>query len=258
MRRELPWIGQSPELISGRHHRAIGKARLLLDFYVDRQTSAEGTDGVVYYGRTLKFRWIRSHIPNSPCLRTLKRYNARLKAGGYIDVRSVSEKGESGRRFVVGMKVRILNQTKFRSTNPRQLNMFSAPIVPIAVGKPVQNPVEIAVVGGDRSVPRVVTEVSPQRFKTLETTQEETSNTRAPIPRAMPANSEAERRQAMKARRTLGEIDRVREIYAGSFYAEDLARRDQKLELLAEQLQTTGWQEERAGNEDERRSDPRV
>src|ERR1700724_2512993 len=58
---KFPWIGQTPELISGKHCRAIGKARLLLDFFTHHQTDPKGR---VNYGKPITYAWIRSRIPD--------------------------------------------------------------------------------------------------------------------------------------------------------------------------------------------------
>ena len=127
VKKPLPWIGQSPDLISGTHHRAIGRARLLLDLYTHLQTDR---DGRVFYGKTITYGWIRKRIPglaikgpDSLCKRTLVRHNRMLRKGGYIETESVSAHGQ-----VIGFRVRILRQTKFGPGV--QMGLFNQPIAP--------------------------------------------------------------------------------------------------------------------------------
>ena len=53
-------------------------------------------------------------------------------------------------------------------------------------------------------------------------------------------------RQQQKARRILGEIDALREVYAGA-HGDAIVRREYKLRLLYAELEKTGWQDARAG-----------
>jgi hypothetical protein len=254
VRRELPWIGESPEIICGTHHRAIGKARLLLDFYTHHQRTP---DGRVYYGKTYTYREIaraickcpRGRKCECPSIPTLKRYNARLREGKYVATETVIERGEA-----VGFTVKLLQSKKFPPQRmaalqprpaPHQGHLFAEPIAMPAPGT-VEKPVQIAGGVGSLLIPGRI-KSDPVKDLRLKRTPKEKSNTRAQTPRATPKTAEAGRRQGMAARRILGEIDRICEIYAGSFDPADLARRDRKLELLYEQLRMTGWQEERAG-----------
>lgn len=257
MRRELPWIGQSPELISGRHHRAIGKARLLLDFYVHHQTDVAGR---VHYGKTLTYKWIAKRILDCPSQRTLERYNHQLRQGGYIRMRTVIHEGAA-----IGFSVTMRNQAKFRDRDAirpaEQIGLFDHPIPmrPRTVGKPVEKSVEIArgvpteLSGGtDRSVGAKDLRLKKQSRN--ETVRAQTP--RAPSQTASMENKTAalhwQQRRAIAMRRILLEIDLVRESYVGNdgITQSDrdlLAIRDYKLEQLYSQLRKMGWQEERAG-----------
>lgn len=242
MRKELPWIGQSPELISGIHHRAIGRARLLLDFYVHHQTEASGK---VYYGKALTYKWISKRIVECPSARTLERYNAKLRENGYITTKTVIRDGAA-----VGFTVQLRNQAKFRTapdSRPAvQIGLFNRPLaMPGAPLRPAAD-VSTGLSGG------VVRVVGVKAFK-KETGGEETGNT--PRLRAeQQTNADATQkpqadrawRQQQKARRILREIDVLRECYVGA-YGDDLVRRDFKLGLLYDELEKTGWQNARAG-----------
>lgn len=239
MKRGLPWIGQTAELIDGDRQRLLGPARLLLDFYTEWQ---KHRDGRVYYGKVLTYRQIASRIPNCRSERTLERYNQRLRKLGYIATRTIVEKGEA-----IGFTVKILNQKKFLAEPApaptlRQGHLFAEPIAMPAreiVEKPVQKRAAEAV--GYRQVCRqgTVRVVGVKDLRSRNNLMQE--QTRAHKPRAISHG------QKMAARRILGEIDRICEVYAGAFDPAELARRDQRLELLYSQLRMTGWQEERAG-----------
>ena len=249
----MPWIGQSPDLISGKHHKAIGRARLLLDFYVHHQTDVSGK---VYYGKPLKYRWIAKRIIDCPSARTLERYNARLRANGYITTKTVIHDGAA-----IGFTVRLCNQAKFRTAPEArpalQIGLFNAPVPMPAARRDqaVEIPMEkrqlaagVVPTGLSGGADRVV---GVKAFK-KETSAEETNN--PPRFRAETANASAkpqtnpERawRQQQKARRLLREIEVTLECYVGA-YGDDLVRRDFKLGLLYDELEKTGWQDARAG-----------
>jgi len=227
---KFPWIGQTPELISGKHCRAIGKARLLLDFFTHHQTDREGR---VWYGKTISYDWIRKKIPDCPAQRTLQRYVARLRQERYIETHTVVH-----RRHVTGFKVTMLNQAKFAAPAlPRQMGFFTEPLPISANSQGVQKPVEKmskpVLGGGDRSVTRVVTEVAAKRSTSDKSY--ETTKTPAASPRAQPP-----RWKTAKAKQILREIERWQEVYAGSFEREDLERLRDRIDPLYEQLRRLG------------------
>lgn len=253
MRRELPWIGQSPELISGRHHRAIGKARLLLDFYVHHQTDVSGR---VHYGKTLTYKWIAKRILDCPSESTLKRYSARLREGGYITTRTIIRDGAA-----VGFAVTMRNQAKFRTREnfrpAEQIGLFDHPI-PMRP-RTVEKSVEIKRGVGSILHPGGVRSDTAKDLRLKKQSRNETVRTptpRAPSQTAAMENKTTElqwqQRRLMAARRILRDIDALRAICVGNqgiteSDRRELVWRDRKLEELLRQLQMTGWQEERAG-----------
>jgi len=257
LRKELPWIGQSPELISGIHHRAIGRARLLLDFYVHHQTDVSGK---VYYGKALTYKWISKRIVECPSARTLERYNAKLRENGYIVTKTVIHEGAA-----VGFTVRLRNQAKFRTAPEArpatQIGLFNAPLpMPRAAAEHApERAVEIPVEKRQIAAGGVPTNLSGGlvRVVGVKTLKKETGAEQTDYPprlRAETANASAKPqtnpegawRQQQKARRILREIEVLRECYVGA-YGDDLARRDFKLGLLYDELAKTGWQNARAG-----------
>lgn len=250
----MPWIGQSPDLINGRHHRAIGRARLLLDFYVHHQTDVSGK---VHYGKVITYRWVAKRIIECPSERTLERYNRQLRSNGYISTKTVIVDGAA-----VGFTVKVRNQAKFRNVpevrQAVQIGLFNAP-VPMPRPAP-EEAVEIPVekrCGSTGGVPTSLSAgadrvVGVKAFK-KETGGEETRN--PPRWRAEAVENGAAKlkpdpirafNRRQKAARLLREIERVRECYVGA-YGDDLVRRDLRLRLLYEELERTGWQDARAG-----------
>jgi len=123
------YVAIDPARADGEHIRAIGKAAGLFDFLIDHQTDSEGW---VNYGKLISYSWIERRLPNCQPQRTLRRWMARLRDGGYVDV--------IVRRSAHGMHVRILNQFKFPKV---QLSLFPQPKPrTITSGKPVKKPVE--------------------------------------------------------------------------------------------------------------------
>ncbi len=250
--RAMPWIGQSTELISGIHHRRIGRARLLLDFYTSRQTDARGR---VYYGKAITYRWIASGIIECPHQRTLERYNSLLRRNGYIETHTVVQGGE-----VVGFTVRLRSQAKF-NTRPaaiegHQLGLLDQPArfpsATVSVEKPVEklwkscgNPVENS--GGvptELSVgtDRVVGVKDLKNKQAIRNNQHPAASAAVSPPRVFVTRG----KQQMQ-RRLLAEIAAIREAWAGAGDLASLERRDLRLSALYQQLATAGWQDERAG-----------
>lgn len=247
MKPQHPWLGQSPDIVSGVHHRKIGPARLLFDFYTAKQTDA---DGRVYYGRTMTYDWIRSQIPECPTKRTLRRYNRRLRRGGYIRTRTVVQNREN-----IGLTVTIMNQTKFRTALKRitgeQQRLFNQPLRLPPVQKLVENK-KIWPQGVETNPSSGGVKSGPEKAVLRKKPETYTSNTRAQNPRVVPSSNadwqkQRSWRQEQKRKRLLAEIYRVHEIYRGAQDPAVLAQRDQKLDALYERLQQTGWQDERAG-----------
>lgn len=255
-KRQLPWIGQSPELISGIHRRKIGPARLLLDFYTQHQTDAHGR---VWYGKTISYRWIASRIVECPPKRTLERMQRQLREGGYIETRTVIHDGAA-----VGFAVRLRNQAKFNTRPARlageQLGLLNQPVrfparaacAANGVEKPVETAPEKKISAG--GVPSNLTGGTVKSVGAKEVLQNTSGgnnqNPRAETARAVQNSGWQELRefrQRQKQRRILGEIERIREVYAGASDPDALARRDYRLAGLYEQLEATAWQDERAG-----------
>jgi hypothetical protein len=109
------YIAISPGRADGKHVDGMGKAVFLHDFLIDHQTDEAGR---VHYGRLITYAWIRERFRNSPPERTLRRWMARLRNGGYIDCVAVSSKH--------GMRIRVLNQKKWPA-RPIQPSLFPAP-----------------------------------------------------------------------------------------------------------------------------------
>ena len=226
---KFPWIGQTPELISGKHWHAIGKARLLLDFFTHHQTDASGR---VHYGKPITYGWIRKKIANCPCERTLKSYAARLKREGYIETRRVWDGYRS-----LGFKVRVLNQAKFAP--PRQLGLFTPEVTEFSTafsterrGKAVGNLLKPAAAWGQEVAPLRGQEVAP-RSKTDKSY--ETTNSIAPPARVTPP-----RWKSAKARQILAEIERYRAAYIGCS-REDLEQLQDRLAPLYRELERLGY-----------------
>jgi hypothetical protein len=237
VRRAHPFIGKTHDELDGRRWKGgrakgLGPAEHLLDVLKAKQTSP---DGKVYYHRTITYKWIRSLVPNPPPARTLRRWMAILVERGEV----VSLRRREG------FKLRLTNSRKWAT----QLSLFAPPAVrvfpsvrdrdrEVLQSRSVEKPVDYQY----RDRPKVASQSGHKwPHKEVREPTTETSNTRAQKPRAISQG------QKMAARRILGEIDRICEIYAGSFDPADLARRDQRIDLLYAELQTTGWQEERAG-----------
>jgi hypothetical protein len=136
------YVAIDPARADGRHITAIGKAAGLYDFLINHQTDSEGW---VNYGKLISYSWIRARLPNSQPARTLRRWMARLRAGGYAEV--LASRSEHG------MYIRILDQTKFPKV---QLPLFPLPKpLRFAGAKPVEKPVEIASHGGTSLRPQM-------------------------------------------------------------------------------------------------------
>jgi hypothetical protein len=236
VRRAHPFIGKTHDELDGRRWKGgrakgLGPAEHLLDVLKAKQTSP---DGKVYYHRTITYRWIRSLIPNPPPKRTLERWMATLIERGEI----------ASLRRREGFKLRLVNSRKWAT----QLSLFAPPAVRVfpsvrdrdreTLARSVEKPVD----NWNRESPKVA-DLIRHKWRTKEVREPiaETGNTRAHKPRAISHG------QKMAARRILGEIDRICEVYAGASDPAELARRDQRLELLYADLRMTGWQEERAG-----------
>ncbi|MGH9716424.1 MAG: hypothetical protein ACRD4R_06825 [Candidatus Acidiferrales bacterium] len=229
----------------------IGPAIYLHEFLIARQTSP---DGRVNYGKPISYRWIAQHWPGDwdgrPSERTLRAHLARLKKHGLVRV--------SVEMFNRGMRIRLVNSVKFAPDArraPEQLLLLGGP-VPISrpVEKPVENRVEIGQTPATKPAARAAETCRFVRQKRaahqLKEKDKETSNTRTPAAReAVEPDWQRVKafRQAQKQRRVLGEIERLRAIYAGSSDPAALARRDLRLGELHLQLQQSGWQDERAG-----------
>lgn len=255
-RSPLPWLGQSPEIVSGIHHRRIGPARLLLDFYTQHQTDAHGR---VWYGKAISYRWIAGRILECPPKRTLERWQRQLRENGYIETHTVVREGAA-----MGFTVRMLNQAKF-NTRPaaiagQQESLFDRPLhfpahpmcadaAAKAVQKSVEKPVEKKISGG--GVPSNLTGGTVKSVVVKEVIQKRAEGNnqhpRAETARDVRWREVREFRQRQKQRRILGEIELTRELYAGSGDPATLARRDRRLGELYDQLGATGWQDERAG-----------
>jgi hypothetical protein len=122
--KKFPFVGTVRGIIDGKHWAAMGMARGLFDFLVERQTDPEGR---VNYGHPITYGWMRKEIPNCPPRRTLERRMAILRQHHYVEV-LIAENFQ-------GMIVRICRPKKWA----RQSRLFSSEKT---VGNPVQNPVE--------------------------------------------------------------------------------------------------------------------
>jgi len=95
-------------LFEVKHYARMGDAVWLFGWMVLRQTTEQGGQGLVLDGRPITYQEI-CRDTGFP-LRTLQRWMAGLKAGGYIEI----EYPRSGmRRIPLGMRVRILKAKKF-------------------------------------------------------------------------------------------------------------------------------------------------
>jgi hypothetical protein len=101
--------------VDQKHVEGMGKAVFLHDFLVHHQTDP---NGLVFYGKPISYGWIQRRFPGSK-QRTLRRWLAHLREGGYI---AVSRRDH-------GFSVRILNQKKFA---PKQLPLFP-PAEPLCI-----------------------------------------------------------------------------------------------------------------------------
>jgi len=115
----------------------IKTASHLHDVLTDLQTDASGR---VNYGRPFGYAWILARWPGNPddrpCVRTLKRYMAKLKRAGLVEIRVTG--------FGGGMTVRLIGSAKWQTARPApaaQLSLF-LPAVATMKGRPVDNPVE--------------------------------------------------------------------------------------------------------------------
>lgn len=146
--------------------RALGPAIYLHDFLVQRQTNARGW---VNRGQPINYEWIRENWPGAwetrPSIRTLKRWMARLKDAGEVEVRL--------ERFNAAMRVRLARSVKFAPDErraPEQLALLGGPVafprrVEKAVENPVEKPVETVAPRGDKSGTSVGTKVAPHPSK---------------------------------------------------------------------------------------------
>jgi hypothetical protein len=145
------YVAIDPARADGKHIRAIGKAAGLFDFLIDHQTDSEGW---VQYGKLISYSWIEARLPNFPGRRTLERWMARLRDGGYVEV--------FASRPEHGMYVRIVNQFKFPKV---QLPLFPQPKpLSITSGKAGANPVEIDR-HGSTNLPTKVAAASRQKWR---------------------------------------------------------------------------------------------
>jgi hypothetical protein len=127
----LRYVAISPGRADGKHVAGMGKAVFLHDFLIDHQTDEAGR---VHYGRLITYSWIRLQFKNPPPKSTLRKWMARLRAGGYVECVAVSSQH--------GMRVRILNQKKWPA-KPAQQSLFPPPEPsPISSGKGGAKPVE--------------------------------------------------------------------------------------------------------------------
>lgn len=109
------YIAIAPGRVDGKHVAQMGMAVFLHDFLIDHQTDEAGR---VHYGRLITYGWIRARFKNAPPLRTLQRWMARLRQGGYIECIAVSSRH--------GMRVRVLNPKKWPA-RPVQASLFPPP-----------------------------------------------------------------------------------------------------------------------------------
>lgn len=231
--------------------RRLGPAAYLHEFLVAKQTAANGQ---INRGRAISYAWIRARWPGNPderpTERTLQRWMRRLKAAGMARVWHD--------RMHSGMYVELVGSVKFaaESRDPaQQIPMFGAPLrFPQASAQPVES----GSTRPDKSGGFVTTKVAAQRSKEELPKKQATAyaaaaakTTRAEAARGT-SQPEFEKqlrdfRRRQMQRRLLREIVRMQELYRGAQDAASLARRDERLSGLYEQLQTTGWQDERAG-----------
>lgn len=180
------YVAVAPDRVE--EHRAIGKAHALHDFLIDHQTDPSGR---VWYGKVISYAWIRSKWLTAPTARTLKRHMARLKAAGLVRVQPLT------RQF--GMRITVLRSAKWQQAQA-QMGLFPAAEIlsitrGIASGK-LSKKSGNRQVPGDRSVPTLGTEVSPQEVKKY---PEEKTNAKLADARSAPGLDEA----AFAARRRL-------------------------------------------------------
>lgn len=243
----------------GALRKQLGPALYLHEFLVQRQTSA---DGRVHYGHAIGYAWIRAHWPGNwierPSERTLRRWMLRLKLAHLVSVKHCL--------LHDGIRVTMVGSVKFAPADRRRAEQL--PLLGGPLGFP-QIPRVVQGTGPAKSGRFVRPFLAAQRSKE----KSERNNTRASAardassagceppypPPAAAAEKSPDRdaaaaehrwRQGQKARRILREMDSLRAIYAGINVQGDpaaMARRDARWSELAEQLQSTGWQDERAG-----------
>lgn len=105
------YIALDSQLVNGIHIRRMGMSIWLFKFLVKKQTSS---DGLVYYGRPITYKWIFSEIPNCVPERTLRLWMGILKVNGYVEIDIVQHGG---------MRIRIVNSKKWPTS---QLGLFEA------------------------------------------------------------------------------------------------------------------------------------
>lgn len=141
-------------LFEAKHHAGMGEAVWLFGWMVLRQTTEQGGQGLVLGGRPITYQEI--HRDTGFPIRTLQRWMAALKAGGYIEI----EYPRTGRRRIpLGMSVRILKAKKFGA---RQSSL-AFPETPDVTAAPDGSPpdaVHVAARSGGESTKKHLTRVT--------------------------------------------------------------------------------------------------
>jgi hypothetical protein len=99
------FILMSPGRADQKHVDRMRLASYLHECLIARQTDPEGW---VNYGKPITYAWIQKRFPGSK-LRTLQRWMALLRDGGYVAIQRCGHRG-----FIV----RITNQKKYRAQLP--------------------------------------------------------------------------------------------------------------------------------------------